>query len=318
MRVTVLLPRAFEKMYNERLRSSFDEEFETRPFFFDDLLDPDQISDLAAESDGIVVTLEPVTEALLERLPRLKVVANFGAGYDNVDLDAARHRGIYVTNAPGANAPSVAEYALAMLLAVARDVPALDRRVRDGEWAPERPGIELSGKTLGIVGLGRIGKRLVELVSGIGMEIIAYDPYPDAEFGRNWDIRFVSLEELAVHSDLISVHAPLTESTRGLLGSAFFAALKPGSRMVNTSRGGVLDEPALITALQSGRLAAVALDVAEVEPLPEDNPLRSAPTAIVTSHIGGSTAEAIENIGAMVREDLHLVSAGKAPAHNVY
>lgn len=223
----------------------------------------------------------------------LRVIARAGVGLDNIDVRAATERGILVVNAPTGNVGAAAEHAVALLLALVRQIPQAYDSMRRGEWDRKSfMGIELRDKILGTIGLGRVASQVVRRAVGLGMKIIAYDPYVASEVASNLGVELVSLEHLLSESDFISVHLPLNDSTRHMLNAERLRLCKPGTRIINTARGGIIDEDALLLALEEGRLAGAALDVFATEPLPSDSPLRSHPRLILTPHIGGSTSEA--------------------------
>jgi D-3-phosphoglycerate dehydrogenase len=224
--------------------------------------------------------------------PRLHIVGRAGVGLDNIDLQAAARLGMVVVHAPLAATISVAEHCLALMLALARRIPAADAALRRGEWSKgEAEGTELFDKTLGLVGYGRIGRALGQRAAALGMHLLAFDPLLTPQAFREAGASPATLPELLKESDYISLHLPLDPSTRGLIGTAELARIKPGARLVNTSRGGVVDETALLHALETGRLAGAALDVFESEP-PGLTPLVTHPAVIVTPHIAAQTAEA--------------------------
>lgn len=246
-------------------------------------------------ADALIVAYTPINEDLLKRVPRLKIVCKHGVGVDNIDLEATRKRGVWVTNAPDGNTTAVADFTFGLMLALARRVEETSRRTKAGEW-PQVVGGEVGGKTLGVVGLGRIGKEVVRRAGGFGMNILAFDPYPDHGFARENGVSFKALEELLRHSDFISLHMPLTDTTRHLIGAAELGVMKPSSCLINASRGGLVDENALYDALKEGRLAGAALDVFEHEPAREHS-LFSLDNFIATPHAAGYTREAITNVG---------------------
>src|SRR5262245_12136154 len=238
-----------------------------------------------------------VTADLLARAPRLRIVARAGTGVDNVDVDAASARGILVVNAPGANSISVAEHTCALMLALARSVPAADRAMKDGRWDKKRfLGNELRGKTLGVAGLGRIGQEVAQRARAFGMRVVAHDPFISKEIAASLNVELMSLDEVCAIADYLTLHLPSTPETRSLLNDAQLARCKPGLRLVNTARGELVDEGALRRALESGHVAAAALDVFETEP-PSDWSLAQLPQVIATPHIAASTEEAQELVG---------------------
>jgi D-3-phosphoglycerate dehydrogenase len=241
----------------------------------------------------IVRSATRVDAALLDGAPDLKVVARAGVGVDNIDVVAASQRGVAVMNAPGGNTISAAELTMALLLAVARRVTVADRSIRQGRW--ERSslrGVELRGKTLGVIGAGRIGWEVAQRCRAFAMDIIVYDPYLPAERVDELHPHLVSLDGLIENADVITLHVPLNAETRGLIGEETLARMKKGAFVLNVSRGGVVDETALAKALRNGRIAGAGLDVYEHEPLSPDSPLLDAPNLVLTPHLGASTKEA--------------------------
>lgn len=241
----------------------------------------------------IVRSATTVDRGLLERAPKLKVVGRAGVGVDNIDLVAASDRGVAVMNAPGGNTIAAAELTVALILAVARNVAQADRSVRGGEWNRAAfKGIELRAKTLGLVGAGRIGAEVAHRCKAFGMGVIVFDPYLDPERAGLLDLRLTDLDEVLTEADVISLHVPLNDETRGMISDEALARMKPTALVVNVSRGGVVDEDALVRALTAGEIAGAGLDVFATEPLPADSPLRTAPNLVLTPHLGASTAEA--------------------------
>jgi D-3-phosphoglycerate dehydrogenase len=230
--------------------------------------------------------------SLTAAVPRLRVVGRAGVGVDNIDLEAARREKVVVVSAPEASTIAVAEHTLALMLALARQIPAGDAALRRGEWPKGRlEGTELHGKTLGLVGIGRIGRAVAERAAAMGMAVIAYDPYLAEEAIRTSGARPAELNELLDASDYVSLHLPLTDETRLMFGPEAIARMKPGARLICAARGGLIDEPALLTALEEQRLAGAALDVFQNEP-PGENPLLRHPHVVATPHLGAQTAEA--------------------------
>src|ERR671915_349254 len=263
--------------------------------------------------DALVVRSQTkVTAAVLEAGESLKVVARAGIGLDNVDVEAATRRGVMVVNAPQSNIVSAAEHTMALLLSQARNVPAANAALKGGAWARERfQGVELSGKTLGLVGLGRVGSMVAQRAGAFGMRVIASDPYVSRDRAREIGVELMpTLEALLVQADFISVHLPRTAETEGLLGDRELALVKEGARLVNTARGGIVDEDALARALKDGRLAGAALDVFSEEPTIE-SPLFAIDGVVVTPHLGASTVEAQDKAGTSIAEMVSLSLRGE-------
>ena len=258
--------------------------------------------------DALIVGIDPVTAEVLAAADSLKVISKYGAGVDNIDLTAAKKRGIVVTNTPEANSHSVAELAMGVIFALARRIPYADRVTKLGKW--ERvSGIELLGKTLGIVGMGKVGRRLAKLALGVGMKVVAFDPYVTQDSIGLEEVRLLPFRELLSVSDFISIHLPLTEETQKMFNRETLHLVKKGSYLINTSRGEVLDEGALVEVLKSSRLAGAALDVYSHEP-PANSPLLNLDNVITTPHIGAHTREAIERMGVGAAENVIAVLLG--------
>lgn len=259
------------------------------------------------EFTGVVVRSQTkITAPILNAGSRLRVVGRAGVGIDNVDVAEATRRGVIVMNAPGGNTISTAEHTFSMLLCVSRKIPQADAMLRTGKWDRKKlEGVELFNKTLGIVGMGRIGSELSRRAISFGMRVIAYDPYLSATRARTLQIElYEELDDVLAAADFITLHTPLTPETHHLLDSARLAKTKQGVRVINCARGGLVDEIALIAGLESGHVAAAALDVFETEPLPLDSPLRKAPNLVLTPHLGASTVEAQESVGLEIAQSI--------------
>src|SRR5438477_2014439 len=256
---------------------------------------PDALAGDLADADALLVRSATKVDArLLDAAPRLRIIARAGTGVDNVDVAAASSRGILAVNAPGANSISVAEHACALMLAVARSVPAADRAMKDAKWEKKRfVGTELRGKTLGIAGLGRIGQEVAQRARAFGMRVVAHDPYISTEVASGLGVELLSLDEICAAADYLTLHLPSTAETHHLFDDARFARCKPGIRLINTARGELVDEAALRRAIERRVVAAAALDVFEIEP-PSDWSLAQLPQVIATPHIAASTEEAQE------------------------
>jgi len=256
--------------------------------------DREVLADALVGASGLIVrSRTKVDAALIEASDVLEVIGRAGVGVDNIDIEAATRRGIIVLNSPAANTCSTAELAFALLLAAARNIAAADASVRAGEWKRKAMrGTQLQGKTLGVVGAGRIGSEMVRRARAFGMEVLAYDPYLAADRANELGLRLVPLDTLLESSNAVTLHVPLTEENRGLIGTDEIARMPDGAILVNAARGGLVDESALAAALVSGKLGGAGLDVYEREPLPEESPLRDAPNLVFTPHLGASTTEA--------------------------
>ena len=272
-------------------------------------------SDLASMIGGfdaiVIRSATKIDASLIERAGRLKVIGRAGVGVDNVDVDAATRRGIIVANAAESTVISAAEHTIALLFALARNVPQAQAALASGTWARERfAGIELAGKTLGVLGLGRIGRQVARRALGLGMRVVAFDPFVAVERCRELGVEPApTLDDVYAAADVITLHLPLNDSTRGLLGADAFARMRDGVRIVNAARGGLVDEGALVEAIQSGKVAGAALDVFEIEPYA--GPLLELEQVVVTPHLAGSTVEAQDRAGVMIAEQVAAALDGR-------
>ncbi len=271
------------------------------------------LADEIGSYDALVVRSQTqVTAEVLEAAEHLKVVARAGIGLDNVDVEAATRRGIMVVNAPQSNIVSAAEHTLALLLAQARNIPQANAALKQGTWDRVRyQGVELAGKTLGIVGLGRVGVMVAQRSAAFGMRVIAFDPYVPRERAKEMGVELMpTLEALLVQADFVTIHLPRTPETEGLIGERELALMKEGARLVNTARGGIVDEEALAKALKDGHLAGAALDVFDEEPTTK-SPLFEFDEVVVTPHLGASTVEAQDKAGTSIAEMVRLALNGE-------
>jgi D-3-phosphoglycerate dehydrogenase len=284
-------------------------------------LKPDELREVVRDYDGLIVRSETkVTPELMDAATRLRVVGRAGVGVDNIDVGAATSRGIVVMNAPDGNTITTAEHTIALLVSLARCVPQANVSLRAGRWERKRfIGVELQGKTLGIVGLGRIGRVVASRARAFGMNIVAYDPFVAPEQARDLELEIVPLDEVFARADFLTVHTPLTAETRGIVGSQAFSKMKRGVRIINCARGGLVDERALLAAIKEGIVAGAALDVFEKEPPPADHPLLSLDEVIATPHLGASTTEAQEGVALTVAEQMrdYLLTGALRGAVNV-
>ena len=269
----------------------------------------------------VVINIRAYTHLNAEVLAlcrNLRLISIWGTGTDNVDLESARKLGITVTNTPGANALSVAEHTIAILLSLARQIPLLDREVRSGNW-PRVEMVQLNGKVLGLFGLGAIGRHVATMAKGLGMDVVAWTLHPSAERAKESGVRFVSKEELLESSDVVSLHLLLTDQTRGFFKKRDFDLMKPSAFFVNTARAGLIEPEALYEALRSKKIAGAALDAYDQEPLPPGHPLTTLPNVVFTPHNSGLTPEAVINGLMMAVENVEAFLAGKGihPAYVV-
>lgn len=266
---------------------------------------PEELKAVIGQYDGLAIrSATKVTEEIIATADNLKVVGRAGIGVDNVDIPAATGRGIVVMNTPHGNSITTAEHTIAMMFALARQIPAADRSTQAGKWEKSRfMGTELTGKVLGVIGCGNIGSIVVERAQGLRMRVIAYDPFLSPDRAEDLDIEKVELDELLARADIITLHVPMTDQTRGIIDAAALAKTKPGVRIVNCARGGLVVEADLKAAIESGHVAGAALDVFTEEPAKE-NPLFGMDQVVATPHLGASTAEAQEKVALQVAEQM--------------
>jgi D-3-phosphoglycerate dehydrogenase len=267
--------------------------------------DKDKLLEVIGQYDGLAIrSATKVTEKLIGAAPNLKVIGRAGIGVDNVDIPAASRRGIIVMNTPFGNSITTAEHAIAMMFAVARQLPEADASTRAGKWEKNRfMGVEITGKTLGVIGCGNIGSIVASRGVGLKMHVIAFDPFLSEQRAADLGVEKVELEELFERSDFTTLHTPLTDKTRNVISAEAIAMMKPGVRIINCARGGLIDEAALYEALKSGKVAGAGLDVFETEPA-TDSPLFGLPNVVCTPHLGASTSEAQENVALQVAEQM--------------
>lgn len=258
-----------------------------------------------------------VTAKVIEAGKRLKVIARAGVGVDNIDVAAATRRGVVVVNAPGGSTVAAAEHTIAMMLALARHIPSADASLRAGRWQrQEFMGTEVRHKILGVVGLGKIGAEVARRAQGLEMRVLTFDPFASEELARHLGVELVSLEELLRRSDFVTVHTPLTEATRNLIGAPELASMKPKAYLINCARGGIVDEGALLASLEGGRIAGAALDVFSQEP-PGQSPLLACSRVVVTPHLGAMTHEAQVSVAVDIAQEVITVLEGGQPRYAV-
>jgi len=279
---------------------------------------PDEIDALLEGCDGAITLLtDRIDGAVLDRHPSLRVVSNFAVGYDNIDVPAASERGVLVCNTPEVLTNATADHTWALLLAAARRIPESISYVRDGKWKTWGPmlllGREVSGATIGIVGLGRIGKEVAKRARGFDMRVLAFDPFEDAAFAREHDVTYVPLEELLADSDFVTLHVALTPETHHLIGAAELGRMKPTAILVNASRGPVVDTDELVDALQGGTILGAALDVTDPEPLPADHPLVNMTNCIVVPHTASATVQTRDRMAELAARNLLAGLRGERP-----
>jgi phosphoglycerate dehydrogenase-like enzyme len=277
--------------------------------------EPDVQYALAIDGDFIVAGFAPVPARMIEDAPRLRMIHKWGVGYDKIDIAAAKKRGIPVAITAGMNAGPVAEHAVALMLAVYRRIPFVDRELRGGRWRKQEMRSvcrQLKGKTVGLLGLGNIGREVVRKLSGFDVDILYFDVRRlDEAAERALPVRYVPFDRLLAESDILSVHVPLLESTRGMVGEAAIAKMKDGAVIINTARGGVVDEEALYRALKTGKLFGAGLDTYAVEPAAVDNPLFALEQVVVTPHTGGVVVDNVANVTIRVFENMQRFLRGE-------
>ena len=282
--------------------------------------DKERLLEVIGEYDGLAIrSATKVSDKVLEAATNLKVIGRAGIGVDNVDIPAASKKGVIVMNTPFGNSITTAEHAIAMMFAVARQIPEASTSTHAGKWEKSRfMGVELTGKTLGIIGAGNIGSIVINRAQGLKMKVIAYDPFLSEERADKLGVEKVELDALLGRADFITMHVPLTDKTKNILSREAIAKLKPGVRIVNCARGGLVDEEALAEALKDGRVAGAAFDVFAVEPATE-SPLFNLPNVVVTPHLGAATTEAQENVALQVAEQMsdYLLTGAVSNALNM-
>lgn len=274
-------------------------------------LKEDQLCQIIGEYDALVVRSQTkVTKRVIEAAKKLRVIGRAGVGVDNVDVDAATRRGIIVMNTPGGNTISTAEHSFSIMMALARKIPQAHASVKAGKWDRKSfEGVELHNKTLGIIGMGRIGGEVARRAIAFGMRVLAHDPFLSMSRAKALQVEVVELDEIYKNADFITVHVPMTDQTRGMINKDTIAKMKKGVRLINCARGGIINEKDLYDAIKDGKVAGAALDVYEKEP-PTDSPLRELDVVIMTPHLGASTHEAQESVGVEIAEQIAEVLAG--------
>ena len=282
-------------------------------------LTPEELLETIGDYDGLIVrSATKVTAEVIDRAENLKAIGRAGIGVDNIDLEAATKRGVIVANAPESNTVAAAEHTLGLMLAAARRIPAADSSLRDGEWKRSAfKGVEVSGKTLGLIGLGHVGAIVARGALGMGMRVLAYDPYVSEDRMRQANVeRAETTDEVFAHSDFVSLHVPRTPQTVGLVNEDALAKMRSSAYVINAARGGIVDETALYNALKEGTIAGAALDVFAEEPK-TDSPIFALPNVVVTPHLGASTAEAQDRAGITAAEQVAAALRGAVPIHAI-
>ncbi len=275
-----------------------------------------EVARLLPGVDGYIAGLDEINATALAAADRLRVISRYGVGVDNVDLEAAKAKGIVVTNTPGANAVSVAELTIGLMLALARQIPEAVAAVRGGKW-PRYPGLSLEGKRVGLLGLGAIGKQVARRLKGFDCAVMAYDPLVDTAAIGDLGVELAALEAVRAQADFLSLHLPLLPETRGMINGAFLREMKAGSFLINTARGELVNEDALLSALTSGHLRGAGLDAFAAEPPDTTNPLLAMAQVIATPHLGAQTDGATSNMGWLALRDCLAVLKDEQPDHRI-
>lgn len=280
---------------------------------YDPEITMEQLTERIGEFDALVIRSRTKVKApMLANPGKLKVIGRAGAGVDNVDVTAATEKGIIVMNTPGGNTISTAEHAISLMFALARRIPQAHRTMADGQWAKSKiTGVEMFEKTLGIVGLGKIGRVVCERMQAFGMDVLVYDPFLTEETAKKLGVTPADVDTICRKADVISLHCPLNDETRGLIDAGRLAMMKPTTMIINAARGGIIDEDALLAALNEKRLAGAALDVYATEPLPEDHPFRKLDNVVLTPHLAASTSEAQDKVAKAIAEQIRDALSGE-------
>jgi D-3-phosphoglycerate dehydrogenase len=311
----LITPRSFEHIKDKFLELLKDAEIEVVMNPYGRVIKEDEMVELIKDMDGIIVGIDPITKRVIDNASKLKVISKYGVGVDNIDLESAKERNIVVTNTPNANSNAVAELTVGLIISVLRNIPLSDRRVREKKW-DRFIGYELYRKTLGVIGTGSIGKRVIKLLRGFDLNILCYDKFPDYEWAEKENVKYVNFDELLKRSDIITIHIPLTEETRHLISERELSLMKKTAVIINTSRGGIINERDLYKFLKEGKIYGAGLDVLEDEP-PQNSALIELDNVVITSHIGAHTQESIENMAFMAIDNLISVLKGKEPKFRV-
>lgn len=308
----LVTPRSFRSMAGPHQQMLLDAGYEIVNSPHNRPLEAHELAALLPGIEGAILGVDDASAEIFEHADQLRVISRYGIGVDRVDLEAATRKGVIVTNTPGGNTNAVAELTLAFMLTLSRNIARHDRKTKNKDWAILK-GVELSGQTLGLLGMGRIGRRVAELAQAFGMRILFYDPYPpQGEWIARMNAQLCTVEQVLEQSDFVSLHLPLIDSTHNLIDRAALERMKKGAFLINTARGGLIDEAALCDALASGKIAGAAFDAFIEEPS-LDNPLLQFETFIGTPHIGSSTEQTTLRMGVMASENLLAALRGERP-----
>jgi len=298
----LITPRSFGKTDPGVFKLLEDAGFEIVENKTGGILNEQQLAELIADCDGVILGVDPFTSKVLENAPKLRVIAKYGVGIDNIDMEACEARGIIVSRTVGANSEAVADYAFALMLAVARKVVPIDANCRKSDWG-KTTTLDVFGKTIGLIGLGAIAKGVAARAKGFNMRVLAHDVFWDDEYAKSSAIENAELEQIYAESDFISVHVPLTDQTRLMIGEAELSMMKDTAVIINTARGGIIDEDALLNALKSGRLYGAGIDAFEQEP-PANKAWFELDNVVIGAHCSASTNGAVAQMGRMAAENI--------------
>jgi D-3-phosphoglycerate dehydrogenase len=311
----LITPRSFASSSDKAIKMLMARGYEIQRNNTDRPYKKEEMLNLIKDIDGIIIGIDELSAEIIERADKLKVISKYGTGLDNIDINMATNKKIIVTNTPTANVDAVADLAFALMLALARRIPEADQKTKSGKWE-KIIGKSVWEKTLGVIGLGKIGRQVVKRARGFKMNILGFDLIKDKKFAPRYGIKYISLEKLLQKSDYITIHLPLNDATRGMISYKELEKIKKDAFLINTSRGGIVDEQALYQALRNNQLKGAALDVYHSEP-PVESPLKELDNVIMTPHIGAYTEEAIENMGIQAAQNLIDVLEGRKPKNRV-
>lgn len=311
----LITPRSFASISDKPIKMLTEKGYEIQRNNTGRPYEKEEMLKLIRDVDGIIIGIDELSAEIIEEANKLKVISKYGIGVDNIDINMATNKKIIVTNTPTANVDAVADLAFGLILSLARRIPEADKKTKSGEWE-KIIGKSVWEKTIGIIGLGKIGKQVVKRAQGFKMNILVYDLVKDEKFAQSYNIKYVNLEELLQKSDYITIHIPLNDATRGMINYEELEKIKESAFLINTSRGGIVDEEDLYNALRNNKLRGAALDVYNNEP-PRKSPLKELDNVIMTPHIGAYTEEAIENMSIQAAQNLIDVLEGREPQNRV-
>ncbi|MDP2945233.1 MAG: phosphoglycerate dehydrogenase [Atribacterota bacterium] len=311
----LITPRSFASISDKPIKMLTEKGYEIQRNNTGRPYEKKEMLKLIRDVDGIIIGIDELSAEIIEEANKLKVISKYGIGVDNIDINMATNKKIIVTNTPTANVDAVADLAFGLILSLARRIPEADKKTKSGEWE-KIIGKSVWEKTIGIIGLGKIGKQVVKRAQGFKMNILVYDLVKDEKFAQSYNIKYVNLEELLQKSDYITIHIPLNDATRGMINYEELEKIKESAFLINTSRGGIVDEEDLYNALRNNKLRGAALDVYNNEP-PRKSPLKELDNVIMTPHIGAYTEEAIENMSIQAAQNLIDVLEGREPQNRV-